>query len=75
MNFAHMTREKHREIASKGGRAAQASGKARRLSGEQARVAGRLGGAAMARDREHMRRIGRAGGLKTQQKKRAEKAT
>jgi general stress protein YciG len=60
--FASMPRERQREIASKGGKAAHAAGKAHEFTSEQAREAGRKGGVAVSRDRGHMARIGRAGG-------------
>lgn len=41
--FASMTKEKQREIASKGGKAAQAAGTAHRWTSEEARAAGRKG--------------------------------
>jgi len=44
--FASMDREKQREIASKGGRAAHMQGTAHEWSSEEAREAGRKGGAA-----------------------------
>ncbi len=44
--FASMDREKQREIASKGGRAAHIQGTAHEWSSEEAREAGRKGGAA-----------------------------
>lgn len=53
---------KQREIASKGGRAAHAKGTAHEFSSDEARVAGKKGGEAVSRDREHMARIGREGG-------------
>lgn len=43
--FAGMSREKQREIASKGGKAAHAKGTAHEWTPETARAAGRLGGA------------------------------
>lgn len=60
--FASMDRSKQREIASKGGRAAHAKGTAHEFTSEEARVAGRKGGEAVSRDREHMSAIGREGG-------------
>lgn len=42
--FASMDREKQREIASKGGRAAHAKGTAHEFTPEEARIAGRKGG-------------------------------
>jgi general stress protein YciG len=60
--FAAMDPSKQREIASKGGRAAHAQGTAHEFSAEEARQAGRKGGQAVSRDREHMSAIGRKGG-------------
>ena len=60
--FASMDREKQREIASKGGRAAHAKGTAHEFTSDEARVAGRKGGEAVSRDRAHMAAIGREGG-------------
>lgn len=60
--FAGMSPERQREIASNGGKAAHALGKANRWTSETARAAGRKGGQAVARDREHMASIGRKGG-------------
>ena len=42
--FASMSREKQREIASKGGRAAHEKGTAHEWSADEARTAGRKGG-------------------------------
>jgi len=42
--FASMTREKQREIASKGGRAAHEKGTAHEWTKEEARAAGKKGG-------------------------------
>jgi general stress protein YciG len=60
--FASMDRDHQREIASKGGKAAHTSGKAHQFTSEQAREAGRKGGMAVSRDRNHMALIGRKGG-------------
>jgi general stress protein YciG len=60
--FASMDREKQREIASKGGRAAHAKGTAHEFDSGEARDAGRKGGMAVSRNREHMAAIGRRGG-------------
>ena len=60
--FASMDKEKQREIASKGGKAAHETGAAHEFNTEEARVAGRKGGKAVSQDREHMRMIGRKGG-------------
>lgn len=60
--FAGMTPEQHRAIASAGGRAAHALQRAHQFTLEEARRAGRLGGAIVSQDREHMAAIGRKGG-------------
>jgi len=60
--FASMDRERQREIASKGGRAAHAKGTAHEWTSDEARVAGQKGGVAVSRDRAHMAAIGREGG-------------
>lgn len=60
--FASMDGDKQRAIAAKGGRAAHASGNAHEFSPDEARVAGRKGGEAISRDRQHMAAIGREGG-------------
>ena len=57
-----MDRSRQREIASKGGRAAHAKGTAHQFSPDEAREAGRKGGQAVSRNREHMAAIGREGG-------------
>jgi general stress protein YciG len=54
--------EKQREIASKGGKAAHEKGVAHEFTPEEAREAGRKGGEAVSKDREHMAEIGREGG-------------
>ena len=60
--FASMDSSKQREIASKGGRAAHAKGTAHEFDSNEARAAGRKGGMAVSRNREHMAAIGRRGG-------------
>ena len=60
--FASMAPERQREIARKGGQAAQSKGTAHRFSTEEARAAGQKGGQAVSRDRTHMAEIGRRGG-------------
>ena len=60
--FASMDPGKQREIASKGGRAAHAKGTAHEFNSDEARDAGRKGGQAVSRNREHMAAIGRRGG-------------
>jgi general stress protein YciG len=58
-----MDQDKQREIARRGGLAAQASGTAHRFSSEEARSAGRKGGEAVSGNRMHMASIGRRGGV------------
>lgn len=60
--FAAMDKEKHREIASKGGKAAHELGRAHQFTSEEAREAGKKGGKTVSQDREHMAAIGRKGG-------------
>ncbi len=60
--FASMDQAKQKEIASKGGRAAHAKGTAHEFDSSEARAAGRKGGMAVSRNREHMAAIGRRGG-------------
>jgi general stress protein YciG len=50
--FASMDRDKQRELASKGGKAAHIKGTAHEWSSEQAREAGRKGGSAIHRNRQ-----------------------
>jgi hypothetical protein len=61
--FATMNREKQREIARRGGRAAHQKGTAHEFTREEARAAGRKGGVSVSQNRDYMSRIGRAGGL------------
>jgi general stress protein YciG len=60
--FASMDRERQREIARKGGRAAHQKGTAHEFTADEARAAGRKGGERVSTDRAHMSRIGRLGG-------------
>jgi general stress protein YciG len=60
--FASMDRQRQREIASLGGRAAHQRGTAHEFDSAEAREAGRKGGEAVSQNREHMARIGRKGG-------------
>jgi len=60
--FASMDRERQREIARKGGRAAHQKGTAHEFTTDEARAAGRKGGERVSADRDHMSRIGRLGG-------------
>ena len=61
--FASMDEAKQREVASKGGQAAHEKGTAHEFDSEEAREAGRKGGEAISRNREHMSMIGRKGGV------------
>ena len=60
--FAAMAEEQQREIARKGGRAAHQKGTAHQFNSTEAAEAGRKGGKAVSRNREHMAAIGRKGG-------------
>ena len=60
--FGSMDPEKQKKIASLGGKAAHKEGRAHEFTAEEARAAGRKGGEAVSRDREHMARIGKLGG-------------
>ena len=60
--FASMDREKQREIARKGGKAAHEKGTAHEFTADEARAAGRKGGERVSADKAHMSRIGRLGG-------------
>jgi uncharacterized protein len=59
---AGMDEDKQREIASQGGKAAHEKGTAHEFSSQEAREAGRKGGEAVSKDRQHMSDIGRKGG-------------
>src|SRR5438105_5089652 len=69
--FASMDTSKQKEIASKGGKAAHAKGTAHEFDSGEAREAGRKGGMAVSRNREHMATIGRRGGEARGQRARA----
>ena len=60
--FGSMDRERQREIARQGGKAAHARGSAHEFSSDEARQAGRKGGVAVSQNRQHMAEIGRRGG-------------
>jgi general stress protein YciG len=60
--FAAMDPDRHRLIASRGGRAAHEKGVAHQFTPEEARKAGKKGGQALSQNREHMAEIGRRGG-------------
>ncbi|HEY1685742.1 MAG TPA: KGG domain-containing protein [Tepidisphaeraceae bacterium] len=72
--FASMDREKQREIASKGGRAAHMKGTAHEFTADEARQAGRKGGVTVSQNREHMAAIGRKGGQESGSRHRAAKS-
>jgi uncharacterized protein len=61
--FASWAPEKQKEVSSLGGRAAHLRGHAHQYSIEEARANGRIGGAVVSLDREHMAAIGRKGGV------------
>lgn len=56
--FASMDKEKQREIASKGGKAAHAKGTAHEWTSKEARLAGRKGGQISGRSRSKQGRTG-----------------
>ena len=60
--FAALSPERRKEIATMGGKAAQASGKGHRWTSEEAQAAGRIGGKSVSKNRKHMREIGQLGG-------------
>jgi uncharacterized protein len=60
-----MDRERQREIARKGGKAAHEKGTAHEFTADEARAAGRKGGERVSVDRAHMSRIGRLGGKRS----------
>lgn len=60
--FASMDPEKQKEIARKGGKAAHEKGTAHEFTSAEARAAGKKGGEAISRNREHMSLIGQRGG-------------
>ncbi len=64
--FASMDRNKQREIASKGGKAAHQKGTAHEWTSEEAREAGRKGGMASHR-RKQQQKEGEEGGVESSQ--------
>ena len=60
--FATWTPEKRREVASRGGKSAQEAGTGHSFTSETGREAGKKGGIATSKNRDHMRRIGALGG-------------
>ncbi|MBC9910262.1 stress-induced protein [Chitinophaga sp. G-6-1-13] len=67
--FASMDPEQQRAISREGGRAAHQQGVAHKFTSEEARAAGKKGGEAVSRNREHMAAIGRKGGTNRGKKK------
>jgi len=65
--FAAMDGSKQRQIASKGGKAAHEKGTAHEFTPEEARLAGKKGGEAVSKNRQHMAEIGRKGGERVSQ--------
>jgi len=65
--FAAMDEEKQRQIASKGGKAAHEKGTAHEFTPDEARQAGKKGGEAVSKNRQHMAEIGRKGGERVSQ--------
>lgn len=57
-----MDKNRQRDIAREGGRAAHRKGRAHQFSSQEARVAGRKGGETVSENRAHMAAIGRKGG-------------
>ena len=69
--FERLSPERRREIARVGGVAAHQHGKAHQYTTQEASEAGKIGGRTVSADREHMRRIGRIGGLKRQERQKS----
>lgn len=67
-----MDSNRQKEIARMGGRASHEKGKAHQFTSEEARAAGRKGGEAISRNRQHMAEIGRRGGMRRGQVARAQ---
>ncbi len=60
--FGSMDKERHRLIASKGGKRVQELGTGHRFTSEEARAAGKKGGLSTGKNTLHMSEIGRKGG-------------
>ena len=71
--FAAMDPEEQRKIARLGGQAAHDNGNAHEFTLEETRRGGKIGGWVVSRDRQHMARIARKGGIITARKKAKEK--
>jgi general stress protein YciG len=67
--FASMDPEQQRAISREGGKAAHQQGVAHKFTSEEARAAGKKGGEAVSKNREHMATIGRKGGTNRGKKK------
>lgn len=71
--FGSMDPETQRRIASQGGKAVHAAGKGHTFTPEEARTAGKKGGETSSRNREHMSRLGKLGGVARAAKRDARK--
>jgi general stress protein YciG len=60
--FATMSSDVRQRIASMGGKAAHQQGTAHQWDSSEARSAGKKGGEAVSKNRDHMSEIGRKGG-------------
>ena len=60
--FALLPKDKLLRVAASGGKVAHSLGLAHKFTAEEAVSAGRLGGKSVSKNREHMSRIGKAGG-------------
>ena len=69
--FAALPPERQLELARLGGKAAHKAGTAHEFTPEEAKAAGRKGGQTVSRDTGHMAAIGRLGGLKARQQRKA----
>ena len=61
--FKSMSIERQRELAAKGGRMAHEKGTGHEFDSSEAKAAGRKGGIAVSKNRDHMSEIGRKGGI------------
>lgn len=74
--FAVIPPERLQELASQGGQAARDKGTLHKFTPQEASEGGKAGGASISRDRDHMSRIGRKGGLKSKgRRKKSDDAT
>ena len=72
--FAAMDKDRQRQIASAGGRAAHECGNAHEFTSEEARMAGKKGGKAISENRGHMATIGSVGGTNRWRRVRADRS-